>query len=363
MIDRRVFSELDWRLVFIILLLCGVGVAVAASSANVISGDTHLRQALWVLAGLAAMFLAASLDYKILASYALWLYFAVNLLLVGLLLFGRIIAGTGRWFRIGGIGFQPSELAKVVLILVLALIFSEYKKRILSVPMAGLGFALTLIPAALVMLQPDLGTAAVYFPIMLAAFFLAGLNRKAVAIFLIISVALGLLGWGVFLRDYQKKRLTTLINPSQDPRGAGYQILQSKIAVGSGGLTGKGFASGSQIQLRFLPARHTDFVFSVIGEEFGFIGVASVMMLFGLFFRRIFSAAAMSRDRMGVYIVFMAGVMIAFQFFINILMVIGFFPVTGIPLPFISYGGSSLVSNGLACGLILNVRMRRFANV
>lgn len=363
MIDRRLFSELDWKLVGVILLLCGVGVVAAASSANVIQGDIHIRQALWVLAGLAAMFLAASLDYKILASYALWLYLAGIILLVGLLLFGRIIAGTGRWFRIGSVGFQPSELVKVVLILVLALIFSEYKKSMLSVPMAALGVGLTAIPAGLVMLQPDLGTAAVFFPIMLGAFFLAGLNRKAMAVFLVAAVVIGLLGWGVFLRDYQKKRLTTLVNPSQDPRGAGYQILQSKIAVGSGGLTGKGFASGSQIQLRFLPARHTDFVFSVIGEEFGFLGVASVMLLFALFFRRIFAAAPRSRDRMGVYIVFMAGVMIAFQFFINILMVIGLFPVTGIPLPFISYGGSSLVANGLACGLILNVRMRRFANV
>lgn len=363
MIDRRAFREMDWTLVAVVVLLCGIGVAMVASSTGFIPGHLHVRQALWVLAALAALFISASVDYKSLASYAPWLYLAAVFLLIGLLMFGRVIAGTGRWIRIGSIGFQPSELMKVILILFLALIFSEFKKNMLSAPMAFLGLGLTALPAVLVMLQPDLGTSMVFFFIMAGAFILAGLNRKAIAVFLVAAVVLGLMGWNFFLKDYQKTRLTTLVNPSQDPRGAGYQILQSKIAVGSGGLSGKGFAAGTQIQLRFLPARHTDFVFSVIGEEFGFFGVAAVMFLFAVLFQRIFATAALSRDRMGVYIVFMAGVMIAFQFFINILMVIGLFPVTGIPLPFISYGGSSLVANGLACGLVLNVRMRRFANV
>jgi rod shape determining protein RodA len=182
-------------------------------------------------------------------------------------------------------------------------------------------------------------------------------------VLLLAALVLGVGGWNFGLKDYQKKRLTTLLNPLHDPRGSGYQIIQSKIAIGSGGLSGKGFMKGTQSQLRFLPARHTDFIFSVIGEEAGFLGVFVVIGLYFFMLARMFQAVSKARDRAGVYIVFTASLLIAFQFLVNILMIIGLFPVVGITLPFLSYGGSSLLTSYVACGLILNVRMRRFANV
>jgi len=180
---------------------------------------------------------------------------------------------------------------------------------------------------------------------------------------LIVAIILCLVGWNFGLKEYQRKRITTLIFPQEDPLGAGYHILQSKIALGSGGFLGKGYKRGSQSQLKFLPARHTDFIFSVVGEEFGFMGVILVFLSYYLFLLKLFRSVEKSRDRAGVYIVFMVAIMISFQFFINVMMTIGLFPIAGIPLPLLSYGGSSLLTNYLAVSLVLNVKMRRFANV
>jgi rod shape determining protein RodA len=174
---------------------------------------------------------------------------------------------------------------------------------------------------------------------------------------------LGVGGWAFVLKDYQKRRVTTLLNPAGDPRGSGYQVIQSKIAIGSGGLAGKGITKGTQSRLRFLPARHTDFVFSVIGEETGFLGVFAVMALYFALLARMFLSIPKARDRAGTYIIFTATLLIAFQFLVNVLMIVGLLPVVGITLPFLSYGGSSLITSYVACGLVLNVKMRRFANV
>jgi rod shape determining protein RodA len=222
---------------------------------------------------------------------------------------------------------------------------------------------LVALPIFLVGLQPDLGTALSYVPIYLASLILAGLNRKAIVYMLIFTIILGVFGWSFVLKDYQKKRLTTLIFPGKDPLGSGYHIIQSKIAVGSGGFLGKGYKKGTQSQLRFLPARHTDFVFSVIGEEFGFIGVVLTMFFYLIFLLRLFQSIGYSSDREGVYIVFLVSIMIAFQFLINVMMIIGLFPVAGVPLPLLSYGGSSLLTNYIGVSLVLNVKMRRFVNV
>jgi rod shape determining protein RodA len=180
---------------------------------------------------------------------------------------------------------------------------------------------------------------------------------------LLLTVLAGIAGWNFYLKDYQKERLMTVVFPGRDPQGSGYHILQSRIALGSGGFLGKGFTLGTQSQLKFLPARHTDFVFSVIGEEFGFVGVFAVLFLYGVFLSRLFQAVRKSRDRAGVYIVFMVSLMISFQLLVNVAMVIGLFPIVGIPLPLLSYGGSSLLANFLGVGLVLNVKMRRFANL
>jgi len=363
MFGKRLPGDIDVVTIGLVLILTLFGAIAIASAAQFMPGHYVLRQVAWIVVGLAAMLLAMAVDYKILVTYALSLYVGLLAVLTALLVFARLVAGTKSWITLGGFRGQPSELGKIILILVLARFFSEHRSKTLSTRETLLSLGLAGPPILLIALQPDLGTALTCAPIVIGAFILAGLRRRAVVIFLVASLALGIGSWNFALKDYQKKRLTTLFNPGQDVRGAGYQILQSKIAIGSGGLAGKGFKKGSQSQLRFLPARHTDFIFSVVGEEFGFAGVFAVLAVYFLLFARLFLAVAHARDRAGVYIVFLAALLLAFQFFINILMIIGLFPVTGVPLPFVSYGGSSLLSSFIAVGLVLNVKMRRFANV
>ena len=363
MIDRGSFREIDWVLIGLLVLNSIIGVVFIFSSSHYLPGSYALKQTIFIVVGFALLFLLLAVDYKVLMTYSLYFYLGVMVVLAGLLLFAKLIAHTKSWIRLPFFQVQPSELAKIALILLLARIFSEYKKSTLSSSVGVQAILIVLGPFVLVAVQPDLGTALTFISLLLAVLVLAGLRKKTIVLLLAVSLAVGIVGWNSALKDYQKKRLTTLFYPSQDPKGAGYHILQSKIAIGSGGLTGKGFLKGSQSQLRFLPARHTDFIFSVIGEEFGFLGVFFVMMTSFLMIARMFVSVGMARDRAGVYIIFMASMLIALQFFVNVLMIIGLFPVTGVPLPLLSYGGSSLVSNFLAVGLVINVRMRRFANV
>jgi rod shape determining protein RodA len=296
-------------------------------------------------------------------TFSLPVYALLVFVLAAMIPFARLIAGTKSWIRLPYFQVQPSEILKVVLVLLLAQLFGATKRSFVTRGAALAAAGAVLVPFVLVALQPDLATATCYLPILAAALVLAGLTRKTVAVLVIAAVLVGLVGWNFGLKDYQKKRVMTLLFPSQDPQGAGYHVLQSKIAIGSGGLFGKGFGKGSQSQLRFLPARHTDFVFSVIGEEFGFAGILAALALFYLLLARIFKSVGHSRDRAGVYIVFMIGCLLGFQFLVNVLMIVGILPIAGIPLPFLSYGGSSLLANVLAVGLVLNVKMRRFANV
>jgi len=363
MIDRNQLQNIDWILILLLLLNSAVGVAFIHSSSQLLSGDYALKQFFWILAGLAALALLVSIDYRYLVAYSPYLYAFFVLVLAGITFFGRQTAGIKSWIVLPFLQIQPSEAGKLVVILVLAHVFSGYRRDILSLGKALASGFLVGIPMVLMIFQPDLGTALTYIPILLAAFVLAGLRKSTLVAFLILALLGGVLGWNVVLRDYQKQRLTTLLAPQKDPLGAGYHTLQSKIAIGSGGFLGKGYKKGSQSQLRFLPARHTDFIFSVIGEEVGFLGVSGVFLLYCLFLARLFLSADKARDRAGVFITFMVSVMIAFQFFINVFMTVGLFPVTGVPLPLLSYGGSSLITNYLAVGLVLNVKMRRFVNV
>jgi len=252
---------------------------------------------------------------------------------------------------------------KVFLILLLARLFGDYRRNRISAAMLVLSGSVVGLPLILVVLQPDMGTAVSYIPIFLGVLILAGLSRRTAVVLLLLALGIGFLGWNVLLQDYQKQRLVTLISPGQDPQGAGYQIQQSKIAIGSGGLSGKGFKQGSQSQLNFLPARHTDFIFAVLGEESGFIGILAVTAAIFFMLYRLFRIVALARDRAGVYLVFLSAVLLSFQYLVNILMVVGLFPVAGVPLPLLSYGGSSLLTTYLCVGLAINVRMRRFANV
>lgn len=363
MIDRKTFSEMDWYLVGLVLLNAALGCLLIYSGSHDLPGHIYLKQVFWVGVSSLAFFLVLLVDYKTLVTYSPVFYGLGLAVLAGILVVGRVIGGARSWFRVAFIGIQPSEVMKVVVILVLARVFVGFRRPTITLGRAATCLGVAFLPMALIAIQPDAGTAASYAPLLAAVFLLAGLNRKTLIVLLIGALLLGFAGWTFGLKDYQKKRIEVLLSPGLDPQGSGYQIAQSKIAVGSGGLLGKGFRRGTQSQLRFLPARHTDFVFSVLGEEFGFAGVGVVLALYFLMLLRLFRSVAKSRDRAGIYIVFMVAFLMTFQFLVNVLMVVGLFPVTGIPLPLLSYGGSSLLSTFLALGLVVNVRMRRFANV
>jgi rod shape determining protein RodA len=282
--------------------------------------------------------------------------------LVYALFFGPRIAGTRRWVSLLGVQVQPSEFVKLVAALFVAKVLGESRQETLGLrdiagPAAAVGLLALLIAAA-----PDLGTAFCLVPLFLSAAFLAGIRMKAVVGLAVVLLLVGGMGWQYALKDYQKTRIYTFLDPTLDPRGAGYQKIQSQIAVGSGGLLGKGFTQGSQAQLGYLPARHTDFIFSVLAEETGFVGVSVALALYLLLLWRMLDTALLARDRVGAFLAAAIAATFAFQVVYNVAMVAGLLPVKGLPLPFLSYGRSSLLSSFLAVGLILNVRMRRFAN-
>jgi len=363
MIDRRLLSNIDWILIALLVWNSALGVVFIYSSSHYLPGNFYLKQIVWIVISLAALFLFLMADYKNFLTYSFHFYVIFVFLLAGMLLFGKLIAGTKSWIRFPFFQVQPSELIKIIMILFFAQIFSEYKQRYFSWNKLLLCGGVVFLPIILVVLQPDLGTTLTYVPIILAALILSGFSRKSFIFLLIFALIFSFGVWNYFLKEYQKQRLITLISPLQDPLGAGYHILQSKIAIGSGGFLGKGYKKGTQSQLRFLPARHTDFIFSVIGEEFGYAGVIVVFLSYFLLLSRLFHSVDKSRDRTGIYIIFMVAMMITFQFFVNVMMVVGVFPVIGISLPFFSYGGSSLLTNYLAVSLVLNIKMRRFVNV
>lgn len=363
MIDRAQLREIDWVLVALVVVNSLAGILLIYSATSAGGGGEAWRQLVWMAAGFACFILTISIDYKVWMAFAPYLYVLFLVFMGGLFLFGRTVAGSRSWIRIASVGGQPSELAKIVVVLVLARIFSEYRAAYASTGMIVLCLAAVGAPVGLILLQPDFGTAMCFMPILFGALILAGLSKRTVAAFLLGAIVIGAAGWAFVLKDYQKKRIEMMINPSQDPRGAGYHVLQSRIAIGSGGLTGKGFLKGTQSGLKFLPARHTDFVFAVLGEEFGFAGILVVLAAYFAMLARMFKSVGRSRDRAGIYITFLAALVLAFQFLVNILMIVGLLPITGIPIPLLSYGGSSLLATYFAVGLVVNVKMRRFANV
>jgi rod shape determining protein RodA len=363
MINRNHIKNIDWTLVTLLMINCLLGVLVIESSSHYLSGHYAVRQIIWIFTGLLILLLVISVDYIDFVELSPYLYAGALGLLLMILIFGHVIAGTKSWIKLPLFQIQPSELTKIIIILMFAYFFKEYRKPVISFHMAFLSGSMVGLPLLLVALQPDLGTALSYIPLLLGAIILAGSNRKLIVLFLVLGLILAAAGWSYFLKDYQKDRIRTLIDAEKDPLGTGYHIIQSKIAIGSGGLFGKGYKKGTQSQLRFLPARHTDFIISVIGEEFGFMGIMIVLFFYYLLVSRIFCSVVKSRDRAGMYIIFIVGVMLCCQFLINVCMAVGLLPVAGIPLPFYSYGGSSLWTNFIAVGLVVSIKMRRFVNV
>jgi rod shape determining protein RodA len=364
MIDRRMLLNIDWLLILLVFALGAWGLTTVYSATHgrleTHLDDLHLKQIYWFSAGVVLMVLVTLVDYQSLSKGAYPLLVCGILLLVMVLLFGRVASGARRWLALGPLSFQPSELVKVFLILGLARYFTETRRE------AGWRFrdlltpvVMVLVPFLLIAKQPDLGTALVLFLMACTVVFASGFPLKillslAGAGFVALPV-----GW-MFLKDYQKVRVITLLNPDFDPLGAGYHGWQSKIAIGSGGFWGKGLMAGTQSGLNFLPEKHTDFIFSVFAEEWGFIGAAGLVVLYLAVVLRGISIAYTSKDRLGSLIATGVVSMLSVYILFNIGMTLGLTPVVGLPLPLLSYGGSSMLATMVAVGLLLNVRMRRF---
>jgi rod shape determining protein RodA len=360
------YRDFDWVLLGFVLLLSVISVLEIKSATlhTKFHGFDH-KQIEFLAAGLVLMFLISLIDYHRLIDIIPW---AVGISLVALVivkLVGTKVLGARRWISLGhGIHFQPSEWVKLVLIIAVARYFWGLAGRELTWPDIGKAFALVGIPMALVLIQPDLGTALTYFPILVMGLFLGGIRLKQVALILLALALVGGIAWksGKRLKPYQQARINAFINPDSDPKGSGYQIRQSLIAVGSGGIWGKGANRGTQTQGDFLPIPYTDFIFAAFCEEHGFVGAIGVLLLYFLILMRLIQNAQTASDLPGSFIIMGVVAVIVFQIAVNVGMVVGLMPVTGIPLPLLSYGGSSVLFTFLALGIVMNIRMSRFVN-
>lgn len=345
------------------LLVAGAVMVRSATFGTKFAGLAS-RQTTWCFVAAVVYLVATLVPYDIWLEYSYVLYGLCVVVLLAVMIFGHSVAGSRSWLILGPVGFQPSEIAKVAAALAGAGYIKDLSHKIIGLKEFAILVGITALPMLLTLLQPDFGTATTFLPIILVAFFLSRLSLghilKWAGIALAGVIALSVLGWFTFFKPYQKERISTFVNPSAHIRGAGYQVHQARIAVGSGELTGKGLYSGTQNRLNFLPAPHTDFVFGVISEETGFLGAVSLLVVFLALLSRFLSTLLLARDLEGRYLVCCAFSVILYHVFINVGMVIGLVPTTGIPLPFLSYGGSSLMGLTLFVGLAANVRTHRF---
>lgn len=364
MLERRLYYHIDWALVAAILLLCGIGVAMIYSTTyDPTRGTSHMyvTQLYAILIGLAALIVTLSIDYRAFTDKSHLIYIGLCLLLLYVIFFGMAQMGARRWIPLKVFNLQPSEFAKLGVALVLAKFFGENRGAPSTTDLAIAG-GLTLLPLALIAKEPDLGTAVTLIPVFLAVAYLAGMRMRVLGVLCVCFVLAAPVAWKFALKDYQKSRVVTFLDPSQDAKGAGYQQIQARITVGSGGLTGKGFRKGTQGQLRFLPVAHNDFIFSVLAEEQGFAGVLAALGLYLFVILRALEAARLAKDRLGSYLVLGVLASFTFQVVYNVTMSAGLAPVKGLTLPLMSYGGSSVIATLAGFGLVLNVRMRRFTN-
>ncbi len=365
-VDRRLLPYVDWPLLGAVVALCVVGVltvySVTWDAAANQPGREFWTQVYALPVGLAALAVCLLVDYRTLTDRSLVFYVLLIVGLIAVWQFGVVRGGARRWIAFSGVSLQPSEFARLVMALVLAAYYGESRRGAQTAGQLLIGGVLVAIPALLIYRQPDLGTAVTLVPVLLGVIFVAGLPLRWLAIATVAGLLLTPVVWMYGLEDYQRGRIETFLDPANDPRGAGYQQIQAKVTVGSGGLLGKGFGEGTQSGYGFMPEAHNDFVFSSFAEEFGFVGVLVALGLYLFVLVRSVDAARLARDRAGAFLV--VGIIsgFAFQVLYNIAMSAGFAPVKGLTLPLMSYGGSSLVSTLAGFGLILNVRMRRFSN-
>lgn len=359
MLGDRVRSQFDWPMAGVVGALCSVGMLMIASTTE---PAMFRRQVLWLAVGVVVMLVILSVDYHTWASLA-WPLYGFSVLALGYtLFFGREIGGARSWIEIGPLNFQPAEVAKVATALSMASFLSQRSGHHLGARSLTVLCLLAGVPFVLILLQPDMGTLLPFLPLLGTMALVGGIRVRTLAILAVLVALILPIVWTSVLQDYQKERILTFLDPERDPHGSGYQVRQSKIALGSGGLWGKGFFSGTQGQLHFLPAQHTDFIFAVLGEEGGFLASSVVLALFLFLLQRCLLAAESSRDLLGIYLCLALLSILATQILFNIGVVTGMMPAAGTTLPLISYGGSSLVSTLGALGLIMNVRMRRFVN-
>jgi rod shape determining protein RodA len=372
MIDRRLLKYFDWFSILIILLLSTIGILTIYSATRPLPGAEHAlfykKQFYWLCISLSAFLIAITIDYKWLYTYSYFILGFGILLLILVIVTGTVGLGAKRWLSLGFFSFQPSEFFKIFFVIA----FSRYLSDVEPAVKEGFGFLeiskimfyLLLLPMSLIIVQPDLGTALMLLFIFTAMMLVSGIKRKVIVISLIIGLIafpfIKPIVWSQFLKGYQKNRIIAFLDTDIDPKGIGYQIKQSKISIGSGGFLGKGYMEGTQGHLRFLPERHTDFIFAVFGEEFGFIGSMVIFFLYLTLLLRGIETAFLAREAFGRFLALGVTAMLFFYFTVNIGMTLGMMPVVGVPMPFMSYGGTALLSNFMAVSILVNVRTRRF---
>lgn len=368
MLERKLWRNFDYLLLLTVLAISLLGLLVLRSATeNNATGDSLYivrRQLIWIVAGMCLLFVVVLVDYSYYGKFSHYLYGLNIILLVVVLFIGRQGGGAIRWIDLKFFDLQPSELAKIVIIVALAKLLAEREGEFEGFADLVVPFAYVLFPMVLIFIQPDLGTSLVFLAVLFAMLYMGGVPTRQLLIIALSGCVVGMPLLWQFLKPYQKMRLIVFLNPGIDPIGSGYQLLQSMIAIGAGGVAGYffrtgAFMQGSQSGLNFLPAKHTDFIFSVLGEEFGFLGTSVLLLLFFYLVYRIVTIASLAKDTFGTLICVGVAAMIIFQVFVNIGMTVGIMPVTGLPLPFMSYGGSSYLINIMGIGLVLNVGMRR----
>ncbi len=369
-IDRRLIQNFDWLTLSIVILISIIGIlTIFSATRQPAAGDSaqatfYIKQMVWLLISILAMVLFISFDYIWLARIAIPLYVTGLILLLIVLIAGRTGMGAQRWISLGPLSFQPSEFFKLMFIVMLSSYYSFSRESLGVAGLLRVFFFIVLVPFMLLFKQPDLGTAIVVLLIFISVSLAKGLQRKVIVIIVVIGIIslpfLGNIMW-TGLKDYQRNRLIAFIDPEVDPSGIGYHINQSKIAVGSGEFLGKGYLEGTQGPFRFLPEKHTDFIFAVFAEEWGFLGSVLLLSLYLLLILRGLDTANKAKDDFGRLLALGITFMFSIYFFVNIGMTLGIMPVVGIPLPFMSYGGTALLSNYISVAVLINVRTRRFS--
>jgi rod shape determining protein RodA len=358
----RSLRDLDWPLLIVTLALCTLGVLqIYSATLGTKWEDAWWKQIIWVGTGLAMMWVMATLDYHSLLGRVIYFYIGAVVLLLTTAVIGNKVFGSTRWIHVGGFTLQTSEFVKIVLILLIAKYLTDVRAGSLEwKDLAKMG-AFVGVPMVLVMKEPDLGTALTYLPILVCGIVMAGLRWKYVLIISAVLLVTLPIGYH-FLKPYQKDRLVSFIYPDRDPKGTGFQVIQSRIAVGNGGMWGRGAKESSQTHLGFLPVPHTDFIFSSFAEEHGFVGIVIALVLYFLLIMQVVQNAQTATDKAGLYICMGVAALLLFHVLVNVGMVVGRMPITGIPLPLMSSGGSNTWSIFLMLGLVNSVRLRRFVN-